>query len=661
MVSVAWRQRIAVWVVLWVTAVFRLYGLDNLSPPGLEHDEVAHWLINQDILAGQHAIYFTEAYGHEAAFHYLQTAFMWLLGDNTLALRLPAAFAGLLGVAAAYALTRRLVGRETAVWSAAFLAVLFFPVFYGRLGLRAISLPLLTTLSAYFWWVGWADVHTETQRHGETNPRRLGVAAGKIPHRQLPFLLAGLFAGLSLHTYMAARAVPIFYGLWTVYLALFQRAELRRHGWGLIWFWLVYALVAGPLLFYLLTHPGAEVRLGEVNAPLVALWQGDWRPILGNAGRILAGFAWRGDPLWRQGVAGRPIFDPVTGVLFYGGVVWAVWQWRQPRPAFLLLWAGTAVLPSLVTIDAPSTIRMINLLPVLSIFPVQFIHIISELSPKKGRLSTKRAYLWLVLLLGWQMWGTAVSTFRTWPQHPEVRFVWQSAFTQIATYLDTHPDSQQAVIAGWSPDTMDVPTLELLLRRRDLRLSFFSPEDGTLILPGGAAPTLFRPTILALDPFWTAKLAQWGFTTAAQGDFTQMTAPALPVIHPQMPGNTLFGDGLRFLGYDLEGQSLVTYWRVEAVPTAANRLFLHLLEGQGQVVAEEYHWDTADPQFLWAAHWQPGDLILQQHRLVVPETAVQFRLGVFDPYTCTPGPCQNLPTDSGPPFLQLDLIRGSKE
>ena len=163
--------RIWVLLVLLVAATLRLYGLNNLSPPGLAHDEVAHWLINRSILAGNHAVYFTEAYGHEASFHYIQTAFTVLLGDHALALRLPAAFAGLLGVAISYALTRRLFGVRIALIAAGLLAVLFWPVFYSRLGLRAISLPLLSGLSAYFWWQAWNEGRvTHQPAHSPTRP-----------------------------------------------------------------------------------------------------------------------------------------------------------------------------------------------------------------------------------------------------------------------------------------------------------------------------------------------------------------------------------------------------------------------------------------------------------------------------------------------------------
>lgn len=141
--------------LLLLAAALRLIGINNVSPPGLEHDEVAHWLINEQILAGQHAVYFTDAYGHEAGYHYFQTVFQVLLGDNAFALRLPSAVLGLWGIAVSFALVRRLFGKNVALFAAAYLTILFFPIFYSRLALRAIALPVVSGLSAYFWWQGW--------------------------------------------------------------------------------------------------------------------------------------------------------------------------------------------------------------------------------------------------------------------------------------------------------------------------------------------------------------------------------------------------------------------------------------------------------------------------------------------------------------------------
>ena len=64
--SKAWRSRAELGLlvgVLLLAALLRLWALGDV-PPGLEHDEVANWLIARDILSGQHALYFTAAYGH---------------------------------------------------------------------------------------------------------------------------------------------------------------------------------------------------------------------------------------------------------------------------------------------------------------------------------------------------------------------------------------------------------------------------------------------------------------------------------------------------------------------------------------------------------------------------------------------------------------------
>ena len=86
------RRRVVILAILLATAVLRLH---NLTALGLEHDEVANWLIDRSILdENNYAVYYPAAYGHEAGFHYLQAGSVALIGDNALALRLPAALSG---------------------------------------------------------------------------------------------------------------------------------------------------------------------------------------------------------------------------------------------------------------------------------------------------------------------------------------------------------------------------------------------------------------------------------------------------------------------------------------------------------------------------------------------------------------------------------------
>jgi 4-amino-4-deoxy-L-arabinose transferase-like glycosyltransferase len=139
----------AITLILLLAAALRLWGLGQV-PPGLAHDEVANWLIAQDILAGRHAIYFTAAYGHEPLYQYVQAASVALFGDHWLGLRYPSVAFGLLGIAVTYALARRLFGVPVALLAVAWLATSFWPLFYARVALRAITLPFTAALAAYF-------------------------------------------------------------------------------------------------------------------------------------------------------------------------------------------------------------------------------------------------------------------------------------------------------------------------------------------------------------------------------------------------------------------------------------------------------------------------------------------------------------------------------
>lgn len=620
----------------------RVIGVVGESPPGVAHDEVAHWLIDRAILDdGRHAVYFTEAYGHEAGYHYLEAAFLSVLGDNLLALRLPAAFSGLLGIAVTYTLAKRLFGRRVALLAAGLLAVLFWPVFYGRLALRAISLPVIAGLSAICWWRAWS-------------PDRLMLPKNfAVPWA---WILAGFLAGLSLYTYLAARAAPIFYAFFIIYLAGGQWRMLKGRWRGVVWFTAVCLLTASPLFYYLQTHPGAEFRVAEVSAPLEALLAGDPLPVLQNGLKLAGMFGMVGDPLWREGVPDVPIFEPMLAILFYGGVMLSLWRWRDGRYAFILLWLLVSLAPSLVTINAPSHIRSVNALVVVTIFPALFIHNFLELSTDFPQLSTKLAKVALTILAFtfFSLYGarTVYLLFSVWPVGGDVPFVWQSAFAEAASYLDASGATAVA-LAGWSPETMDSPSMALLRQHDDTPISHFQPQGGTLIIPPGKK--VLRPSDLPLDAYWEAQLAAWGAEITEGRHMTQYTLGSVPMITPQFPAHVSFGEELLFLGYDL-GTHLITYWQVTAVPTSARRLFIHTLDAHGSQLADAYAFDTADPQSLWFPHWQPGDLILQRHEVPVPLADVaQIRLGWFDPYTCNPGPCQNVPTDAGEPFLLLSV------
>ena len=107
---------------------------------------------------------------------------------------------------------------------------------------RAILLPTVSGTAACFFWRGLL----EQKNRGEK--RRKGLL-NLMPENN--FMVAGIFAGLSLYTYMAARAVPIIFVILVAYLLLTQSEHYIRVRKDLLIFLLLMIVIAAPLFFWL--------------------------------------------------------------------------------------------------------------------------------------------------------------------------------------------------------------------------------------------------------------------------------------------------------------------------------------------------------------------------------------------------------------------------
>jgi 4-amino-4-deoxy-L-arabinose transferase-like glycosyltransferase len=190
--ATARRTTVLVVAILLVAAGLRSYRLAEI-PPGVEHDEVAEWQIARGILAGRHALFFSEAYGQEPVYLYLQALSISFLGDRVLALRFTSFAVAMLTMAACFRLLRRLFGSVAALTSLALIAVTFWPLFFARVAIRGMTLPLCLCLGV--------DALFTNLKSPISAPRLLTSVRG--------FIIAGIWFGLSGYTYLAARAVPI--------------------------------------------------------------------------------------------------------------------------------------------------------------------------------------------------------------------------------------------------------------------------------------------------------------------------------------------------------------------------------------------------------------------------------------------------------------------
>ena len=108
------------------------------------------------------------------------------------------------------------------------------------------------------------------------------------------------------------------------------------------------------MAYHIATVPAAERRLGEVEGPLDALQRGDVQPLI-NSTLITAGmFIASGDPEWLYNIPNRPVFDVLTGAIFFGAVLLSLRRFRQPAYAFVLIWLLAGLLPAMLTWPAAS-------------------------------------------------------------------------------------------------------------------------------------------------------------------------------------------------------------------------------------------------------------------------------------------------------------------
>ncbi len=622
--------------VLLVAFFFRTHELAGLGL-GLEHDEVAEWQIADGIRHGENALFFKEAYGQEPLFLYLMAGSTALIGDNVMGVRFTSVFVAMLTLAATYRLLRRLFSPLVALVALAFMAIALWPVFWGRVALRAMTLPLLLALG--FDWL-WQGLTADGRR--PTTGRR-------------SFAMAGLFFGLSAYTYLSSRALPILLAAFAAYLGLFARDRVRGKWRGLFASCIIGALIALPLAITLLANPDLQFRVGEVSDPLDKAMQGDWSEVGANVSRAMGMFTVRGDNTVRDNWPDRPVFpEPIGALLFGAGVLISLSRFRQPRYALALVWIGSMLIPTVVTTGAPNFTRTLGALPMVFAMPGiaidWLLFWLPRLIPVRnfGLLSRVTGTIGGVVLIG-VLGINAVSTyedyFNKWPSHPETQFVFQADFAAIARDIDASGASK-VYVGGLSNDSMDDPSLYLLRQRKAVQVGWF--DSGSPISSGGAlldwftaGPFTYLPSIVPVSPLLRSHFSHTPcIEETATERFRRYQSRCSGTLG--IPSSARdFEDTAIFIGVSGgvtqtlrpgETWQFVTTWRAAEPIAYPRRIFVHLVNPQtGQIVAQHDGLDSP------TKYWQPDDYLYQVHTLIVPADATpgsyELRLGLYDPGT----------------------------
>jgi hypothetical protein len=486
------------------------------------------------------------------------------------------------------------------------LAISWWPIVFSRVGIRPILLPTFLLLMALNW-------------------------------RKRPWL-AGVFLGLSLYSYTPATtmlALPLLMAAFLFIKQLIKRNDSEiRNPKSEIAIFLIALLVYLPLLLTLRADPTLLERGDQLSGPVTALVGGDWRPLWQTATATLGVFSFTGDPRWTYSLPGRSLFDPLTSLLFYGGLLVAIVRFGRYRYAFVLAWLLCGLLPSMVTPDAPSTIRMIAALPVVYLLPGLAVDWAWRFGRKRIAAADKRRFFTVsfviigVAIVSLNLALTVRDGFVRWPQAFETREKYQTLYAEMAAYLATQPAMTPVINTGFYYPIDDDSVRRNLGSGSDAR---WTQAGQAVVLPGKTALWLVPEAApVAAQLADLIGLDEPLYRSPDKPGFAVYTLPEAALFAFSAEAHT-FGNAITLLGHQIEPTedgtlTLLTLWRVEEPLPDDLKLFVHLVSAENDILSQHDGLD-AIPGTL-----QPGDLIIQRQTLPLPADngePVAVRLGVY--------------------------------
>ncbi|MCP4544185.1 MAG: phospholipid carrier-dependent glycosyltransferase [Chloroflexi bacterium] len=597
-------------LILLVAAGLRLYRLPNL-PLGLHYDEAANGILAGEIAQGAKTPVFISSYtGKEVLFFYWTALWMKLLGMTPLALRLGAATAGVATVAATiWAVCELLHGQHDAKWTAlltgAFVAASFWHLVLSRYGFRAVTQPLMQALTVAALWRGLRL----------SNGRQKGF---------LWLILAGLFCGLTAYTYLAARAFPVPLAAALLTLLVTDKDRRRARLGQLAIFVTAAALALAPLAHYWLTHPGSFMtRATQVAATNRAqVWTG----IRACLGMLFL----QGDPYIRFNIPHRPLFDPITAVLFLLGIITTIWTLKRPRYRtsyiFILIYIPTMLLPSALAVGdiTPSNLRTVGLLPFIYIFPALGLSTIkSAISKSFSRYPVRPLRsAFIILLLAIATPTTAIAYFRDWASSSALYYAADGDLADVAAYLN------QADLITTTPYVASI-------HYRHPTLAFLAEDYGAIRWLRGGETVVFpaKGDGLLVFSHSTSGELTWAQSVLPDTDRTPAAAPpgpdGVPAFHayrvssnpdlePTHPLTANLAHVVHLIGYDVIGQpqsneiaEVAVWWRVMNSPNTGDYgPVARLTDPWGFV------WGETQPFHYPSEQWMPGEWVVDH--LAIP-------------------------------------------
>ena len=344
------REQLALFLLLIIALALRTWRVADM-PYVLSGDEGSVGLVGWEFLEGSRDnLLGLGWFSFPALYSWLLSLCQSIFGRSVLAIRLVSSITGTLTIAATYLAGSILFNRKVGLIAAAWLATFHYHVFFSRVAYNNIFDGLFLILTVALLYKGW------------------------VSNRRNDFLLFGLSLGFSQYFYTTSHAIPLILVLWIPWLH-FRHGAIRSRGSHLFAALIVAGSITLPLILTYITQP----TLLTFTAGRVSLLDPS---LLGPAAEALnttplglvleqtlvTGLGLTVSEL--QGIyadTARPMLSGLSAIVFYLGLLISLLRLRSSRYAILLITLMGSLLIGGISIQAPSSQRLILLPPILAL------------------------------------------------------------------------------------------------------------------------------------------------------------------------------------------------------------------------------------------------------------------------------------------------------
>jgi hypothetical protein len=670
-----WEIALVAAIVL-LAALMCVWRIGEL-PPGLHVDEAFNILDARSVIAGDRPVFLQENAGREVLYTYMQAPLLAWLGESAGVARLASAIAGTLAVIMVWVFTRSLPlprPRRVALITAAYMAFTYWHLHFSRFGIRAVLFPLLVTAAMWAWWriVSRRGLAIEDQPSAD---RARWWSWWEVA-------ALGVLLGLAFYAHPVGRA------LWLVplvhagdrWLRWRDTQPLRVLGPA----FLIAGLVALPLLNFWHAHPGTFAG----HASEVAVLDGGPREVAASTLAVAGMFNIAGDPApWRNlkerpflyramaklgidrdhpvalSLRGRPVFDPLTGLLFLAGLLTAlIAAWRGADWAALcLIWFVLLLAPSVFTDAAPNYSRAIGALPVVCLFPALALDRVAAAT--RERIGSHWGVAVVILAIAVHAIGTSYDYFVVWAGHEDTPMAFDADKVALAAYVDRRAADGTHVYL--SAATADHPTVKV---SADSELRGFDPQYGDVLPmgPDAKAAYVYLESEGDARRYQERLLGLQTEQTVVDGhrlEVAESQGGAQPA--PEEQSAPVFGDRIRLVSAIESGHSfapgeqawITLVWLALAPIEADLTTAVQIVTDDGTIVAQG---DARPINGTYPTQlWRPGELITTMSMRPIaddaPEGPAGVRVGWYLPATNS-SPLEPLPAQDGASVVDISPV-----